>query len=113
MIERPASELIDLLSKGDATAEGVAAAFLKAIREREPRVKAFLHVDDEERRLVVGFDRRRRRKFARNIGRERARAETCQYLPSMHHDASPSLTAEVAESVAAARRVRKSELSVR
>src|SRR6516162_3348280 len=46
MIERPASELIDLLSNGDATAESVAAAFLKAIGEREPRVKAFLHVDE-------------------------------------------------------------------
>jgi aspartyl-tRNA(Asn)/glutamyl-tRNA(Gln) amidotransferase subunit A len=46
MIERPASELIHLLSKGDTTAEGVAAAFLKAIREREPKVKAFLHVDE-------------------------------------------------------------------
>jgi aspartyl-tRNA(Asn)/glutamyl-tRNA(Gln) amidotransferase subunit A len=46
MIERPASELIPLLSKGDVTAESVASAFLKAIREREPKVRAFLHVDE-------------------------------------------------------------------
>jgi len=47
MIERTAAELLQLLSQGDATAETVTTEFLKAIRQREPKVKAFLRVDEE------------------------------------------------------------------
>src|SRR5262245_52993547 len=46
MIERTAAELLQTLQKGDASAEVVTGAFLQAIREREPRVKAFLHLDE-------------------------------------------------------------------
>src|SRR6266849_9882789 len=47
MIERTAAELLQLLSQGDATAETVTGEFLNAIRQREPKVKAFLRVDEE------------------------------------------------------------------
>ncbi len=47
MIERTAVEILHALDKGDATSEAVTAAFLDAIRKREPKVKAFLHVDEE------------------------------------------------------------------
>jgi aspartyl-tRNA(Asn)/glutamyl-tRNA(Gln) amidotransferase subunit A len=46
MIERTAAELLQLQSKGDATAESITGEFLRAIRERDPKVKAFLHVDE-------------------------------------------------------------------
>src|SRR3954454_9650912 len=46
MIERPAAELLDLLSRGETSAEALSAAFLEAIGEREPKVRAFLHVDE-------------------------------------------------------------------
>jgi aspartyl-tRNA(Asn)/glutamyl-tRNA(Gln) amidotransferase subunit A len=45
MIERTAAELLQLLHPGDTTSEAVTGAFLEAIRQRDPRVKAFLHVD--------------------------------------------------------------------
>jgi aspartyl-tRNA(Asn)/glutamyl-tRNA(Gln) amidotransferase subunit A len=46
MIERTATELLNLLSQGAVSAEALTAQFLDAIRRREPYVKAFLHVDD-------------------------------------------------------------------
>ena len=46
MIERTAAELLDLLSRGEVTSEAVTAAFLEAIRQRDPKVRAFLHVDE-------------------------------------------------------------------
>lgn len=62
MIERTATELLTLLQKGDTNAEVLAGEFLKALREREPRVKAFLHIDEagalEQARAV---DRKRQR----------------------------------------------------
>ncbi|MCI0680482.1 MAG: Asp-tRNA(Asn)/Glu-tRNA(Gln) amidotransferase subunit GatA [Gemmataceae bacterium] len=62
MIDRTATELLDLMARGDATAEAVALAYLEAIRERDPRIRAFLHVDEhatlEQARAV---DARRRR----------------------------------------------------
>jgi aspartyl-tRNA(Asn)/glutamyl-tRNA(Gln) amidotransferase subunit A len=61
MINYSASELLAGLTKGDLTSEAVTAAFLRAIREREPKVRAFLHVDEagalEQAR---GIDARRR-----------------------------------------------------
>jgi len=46
MLERTASELLDLMAKGDATAEAVTQSFLQNIRERDGRIRAFLHVDE-------------------------------------------------------------------
>src|SRR6478672_4054009 len=46
MTERTAGELLSLLSRGDITSEALTGAFLQAIRQREPRVQAFLHVDE-------------------------------------------------------------------
>jgi aspartyl-tRNA(Asn)/glutamyl-tRNA(Gln) amidotransferase subunit A len=46
MIERTATELLGLLSRGETTSEALTAAFLQAIRERDGRVRAFLHVDE-------------------------------------------------------------------
>src|SRR6266852_4695056 len=46
MIEFSASRILDLLTNGDTTAEAVTQEFLQSIREREPRIKAFLHVDE-------------------------------------------------------------------
>ncbi len=45
VIDQTAAELLALPSKG-ATAEAIAAAFLESIRLRDPKVKAFLHVDE-------------------------------------------------------------------
>jgi len=46
LIERTAVELLHLLARGDITSEALTTAFLQAIRQRDPQVKAFLHVDD-------------------------------------------------------------------
>jgi aspartyl-tRNA(Asn)/glutamyl-tRNA(Gln) amidotransferase subunit A len=46
MIERTAAGLLQLLSRGEITSESLTGQFLQAIRARESRVKAFLHVDE-------------------------------------------------------------------
>lgn len=46
MIERTAVELLSLLSQGETTSEAVTGAFLQAIRQRDPQVRAFLHVNE-------------------------------------------------------------------
>src|SRR5947209_11589273 len=46
MIERPASELLPLLRSGEVSAESLTAAYLDAIRRRDPLVRAFLQVDE-------------------------------------------------------------------
>ncbi len=62
MIERTATELLAGLSKGTSTAEAVTSEFLQAIRQRDPRVRAFLHVDEavalEQARAVDGKRKR-------------------------------------------------------
>jgi aspartyl-tRNA(Asn)/glutamyl-tRNA(Gln) amidotransferase subunit A len=62
MIDRTAAELLAALRRGDTTSEALTEAFLQAIRLREPRVRAFLHVDEagalEQARAV---DARRKR----------------------------------------------------
>src|SRR6516162_66276 len=45
MIDRTASELSQLLARGETTSETVTAHFLKVIKERDSRIRAFLHVD--------------------------------------------------------------------
>lgn len=47
MIERTAVELQALLARGEVTAEALAGQFLEAIRQRDPGVQAFLHVDEQ------------------------------------------------------------------
>ncbi len=46
MIDQSATELLSRLSKGEITSEALTGQFLEAIRQREPRIKAFLHVDE-------------------------------------------------------------------
>jgi len=46
MIERTAAELLGFLSRGEISAEDLTGRFLQAIRDREPRVRAFLHVNE-------------------------------------------------------------------
>ena len=50
LIEKTATELLALQAKGEATASAVTDAFLAAIREREPKVRAFTHVDEQAAR---------------------------------------------------------------
>jgi aspartyl-tRNA(Asn)/glutamyl-tRNA(Gln) amidotransferase subunit A len=61
MIEQTAVALLASLSRGDVSAETVTRSYLDAIRQRDPQVKAFLHVDEadalEQARAV---DRRRK-----------------------------------------------------
>jgi aspartyl-tRNA(Asn)/glutamyl-tRNA(Gln) amidotransferase subunit A len=62
MIERTATELLASLAQGEISSEALTGAFLQAIRQREPKVRAFLRVDEagalEQARAV---DARRRR----------------------------------------------------
>jgi aspartyl-tRNA(Asn)/glutamyl-tRNA(Gln) amidotransferase subunit A len=46
MIERTAIELLTLLSRGEITSETLTGDFLKSIQQRDPKIKAFLHVDE-------------------------------------------------------------------
>ncbi len=48
LFERTASDLLESLHKGNLTSETLTAACLQAIRERDPKVKAFLHVNEQE-----------------------------------------------------------------
>jgi aspartyl-tRNA(Asn)/glutamyl-tRNA(Gln) amidotransferase subunit A len=50
LIERTATELLALQAKSEATAEAITDSFLAAIRSRDPKVKAFLHVDEDAAR---------------------------------------------------------------
>jgi aspartyl-tRNA(Asn)/glutamyl-tRNA(Gln) amidotransferase subunit A len=47
MIERTADELSQLLGSGEISAEQLTRAALEAIRTRNPRLQAFLHVDED------------------------------------------------------------------
>src|SRR5438034_6457726 len=47
MIERSAGELLDLMANGATTAEAITQSFLQSIRQRDGRIHAFLHVDEE------------------------------------------------------------------
>src|SRR5437879_3431005 len=46
MIERTATELSQLLARGETTSEAVTGEFLKAIKQRDEKVRAFLHIDE-------------------------------------------------------------------
>jgi aspartyl-tRNA(Asn)/glutamyl-tRNA(Gln) amidotransferase subunit A len=47
MIEHTAAELLHALSGGHVTSETLTAQFLDALRRREPKLQAFLHVDTD------------------------------------------------------------------
>src|SRR5437016_8999067 len=60
MTDRTAAQLIEAQAQG-ASAESIARAFLGAIRARDSKLKAFLHVDEEAvLEQVRGVDRKRR-----------------------------------------------------
>ena len=46
MIDRTVTELSDLLARREITAEALTREFLQAIQQREPQVRAFLHIDE-------------------------------------------------------------------
>src|SRR5262245_29618423 len=46
MIEKTAAWLLQALSQGDVTSEALTTQFLQAIHHRDPKVHAFLHVDE-------------------------------------------------------------------
>src|SRR5262249_27544256 len=61
LIEKTAAELFALQATGEATAATIADTFLDAIRDRDPRVKAFLHVDQADvRRQAEAGDAKRK-----------------------------------------------------
>lgn len=60
---RSAVELIDALRRGELSAENLTQQFLQAIREREPRIRAFLHVEEKSALEQAGrIDARRARR---------------------------------------------------
>src|SRR4030095_3983742 len=62
MIESTAIELRQRVATGAASAESVTQAFLQAIRERDPRIQAFLLVDESKALdQARGVDAKRRR----------------------------------------------------
>jgi aspartyl-tRNA(Asn)/glutamyl-tRNA(Gln) amidotransferase subunit A len=62
IIERTAGELLDLLSRGETTSEALTGEFLNAVRHRDARVGAFLHVDEADARAQArAVDARRQR----------------------------------------------------
>jgi aspartyl-tRNA(Asn)/glutamyl-tRNA(Gln) amidotransferase subunit A len=62
MIERTATDLLNLLARGETSSEELTGAFLAAIRQRDGQVRAFLHVDEaaalEQARAIDGKRRR-------------------------------------------------------
>jgi aspartyl-tRNA(Asn)/glutamyl-tRNA(Gln) amidotransferase subunit A len=67
MVEGTASEYLSLLARGDISSEDLTGQFLQAIRERDPKVRAYLQVDEagalEQARDVDG-----RRKRGNSLG---------------------------------------------
>jgi aspartyl-tRNA(Asn)/glutamyl-tRNA(Gln) amidotransferase subunit A len=71
MLERTATELSVLLARREVTAEALTLQFLQAIRQREPLVRAFLHVDEDgalEHARSVDARRRRGEALGRLAG---------------------------------------------
>jgi aspartyl-tRNA(Asn)/glutamyl-tRNA(Gln) amidotransferase subunit A len=67
MIERTASELLELLNRGEVSSESLTSQFLTAIQEREPKVRAFLSVD-KERALSQARAVDQKRKHGQSLG---------------------------------------------
>jgi aspartyl-tRNA(Asn)/glutamyl-tRNA(Gln) amidotransferase subunit A len=66
MIDRTAHELLDSLSRGEVSAEALTGQFLKAIGERDSRIKAFLHVSESALEQARAVDAKR--KAAQRLG---------------------------------------------
>ncbi|MBX9584526.1 MAG: Asp-tRNA(Asn)/Glu-tRNA(Gln) amidotransferase GatCAB subunit A, partial [Gemmataceae bacterium] len=60
LTELTAADLVALQAAGKASAAEVADAFLAAVRDREPTLHSFLHVDEDEvRRQAAAVDAKR------------------------------------------------------
>src|SRR5687768_6242917 len=46
MLDRTSSNLLKLQAAGDITAEQIAREHLDRVRDRDPKIRAFLHVDE-------------------------------------------------------------------
>jgi aspartyl-tRNA(Asn)/glutamyl-tRNA(Gln) amidotransferase subunit A len=46
MPEHTAVEFLSLLERGEITSEGLTSQFLQAIHQRDPKIRAFLHIDE-------------------------------------------------------------------
>ncbi len=68
LFERTASDLLESLHKGNLTSESLTFACLQAIRERDPKVMAFLHVNEQEA-LAKAREVDHKRKGGRPLGR--------------------------------------------
>jgi aspartyl-tRNA(Asn)/glutamyl-tRNA(Gln) amidotransferase subunit A len=68
LIEKTAVDLLSLQSSGQASAAEIVEAFLTATREREPRLKSFMRLDEAEiRRQAAAVDAKR--KSGRPLGK--------------------------------------------
>jgi aspartyl-tRNA(Asn)/glutamyl-tRNA(Gln) amidotransferase subunit A len=65
MLDHTATQLADLLSRREISAEALTTQFLQAIRQRDPQVRAFLHVDES-----AALEQ------ARSVDAQRTRGET-------------------------------------
>jgi aspartyl-tRNA(Asn)/glutamyl-tRNA(Gln) amidotransferase subunit A len=62
LTDHSATDLLDLLARGAVTAEALGAEFLAAIRQRDPALGAFLHIDEAGALATArAIDERRRR----------------------------------------------------
>src|SRR5206468_11967847 len=71
MIERTATELSQLLARGETTSEAVTSEFLKAIKQRDEKVRAFLHIDESaalNQARIVDSKRKRNEKLGSLAG---------------------------------------------
>jgi aspartyl-tRNA(Asn)/glutamyl-tRNA(Gln) amidotransferase subunit A len=71
MIERNTNELMTLLAKGEITSEALTGEFLRAIQERDAKVRAFLHVNESaalEQARAVDAKRKRGGSLGRLAG---------------------------------------------
>ena len=71
LIERTATEHLDAMRRGELTSEALTTAYINAIVQREPKVKAFLHVDDAsalEQARAIDAKRRRGERLGKLAG---------------------------------------------
>ena len=83
LTEKTAAELLALQAAGQATAAEIADAFLAAVRDREPKLQAFLHVDEADvRRQAAAVDAKRKAgraaRQARRACRSRSRTSSAR-----------------------------------
>src|SRR5262245_61162191 len=71
LIERTATEHLDAMRRGEFSSEVLTTAYINAIVAREPKVKAFLHVDDAaalEQARAIDAKRRRGERLGKLAG---------------------------------------------